>query len=866
MKASWARDRLLWVAIALLAIALHLPAHLGWGAGPKGREPLYEDGPAFVSNPAFEAFGTQTFGDVLGRAVSDPGAAWAEGDGVVGLSRNRPLASAAFAVERRAFGRHAAVGAGVVSLALHVAVALLTLKLLGDLGLSRGARALGAGVVAASPAALAVAAWPAHQGTVLAAALALGGVVVGLRGGWARLVAAGALIAVAGLAHEMALAAALALPMLGRESPTPGVRTPSTVGRWAVALALPAVVAARVPLLAVDPASPWPGASEAIYTVFDPFVGIVHGFATTLIPARLHFADGPAATTGFAAIGAVAVLAAVIGLRGSARTGSRLALAGIAALLPVALLGLPRMTTGSRFQDGAVYLATPYVAGAVAWTVAAALARQGAIRIAAAVAGALWLGVHVTGSATRAAGFRTRAGHLALAAEEMPRSPVVEAWSLDAATGAASRDADGGKAALRDLVARARALGAQVTDEVGAHVIARDPVAALTIAASLARCGAAAVRSGPPPGDALYEAVEPAVAAACEISPRWVTGWLVLTSVRDRAGMLRDAFESAQRAASVAPDDPDVMSNGVRAALALGLGDLAATLAEDMREAEFAQAEARGRPVRPGLLLLFAHAVAADGRTRVIDAFVGPGVHCRYEGAVAALRQLIARGELVAEAKAELARVCLTYGDVLATEDRTALALAAYAEAAATGSRDPEIAEHQRWLVERLDADVRRAESDLQRAAAGEGSIADAMVQLANAYARRGDFGQAREVFARLETDIGLTPPLRAMRAMHLLRETDPALAADELAKATAEDPTLARARFERAKILEEHGADARALGEAISEYREARRAALSQVETSGAEEWMLDAVERSARLESLLRAAENPSERPPPK
>ena len=188
----------------LVAVLLQLPAHVGWNGGPVGREALYEDGPVLVSNPAFEPYGSEGFGDVLARVLKDPDAAWAEAGGAVGRSQFRPVSLTLTFVERRTFRAGAAQGAALVSLLLHLGVVLLTVKLLAMLDAPRAARWLAATVVAASPAALTAAAWPAHQAIVLATALGLAGVVVGIRGGAARGIAAGVLLAAAGLSHELA--------------------------------------------------------------------------------------------------------------------------------------------------------------------------------------------------------------------------------------------------------------------------------------------------------------------------------------------------------------------------------------------------------------------------------------------------------------------------------------------------------------------------------------------------------------------------------------------------------------------------------------------------------------------------------------
>jgi tetratricopeptide (TPR) repeat protein len=214
------------------------------------------------------------------------------------------------------------------------------------------------------------------------------------------------------------------------------------------------------------------------------------------------------------------------------------------------------------------------------------------------------------------------------------------------------------------------------------------------------------------------------------------------------------------------------------------------------------------------------------------------------------LKELIARGERVEEAQRELYGVCLRYGDFLASKDRTALALVAYRDAAETRVRDTEAAEHETWLRERLAAEERAALETLAKAERGDGTVADALVAVATAFARQAKDQEAAAVFARIEESLGMSPALRYHRAMQLWRELDPRKAIAELRQTVTEDPTLARAHYDLGLLLEEAGE----LEAALASCEKARSLADAQAETHGAEQWLLDADLRIEEVRQVLR------------
>jgi tetratricopeptide (TPR) repeat protein len=378
----------------------------------------------------------------------------------------------------------------------------------------------------------------------------------------------------------------------------------------------------------------------------------------------------------------------------------------------------------------------------------------------------------------------------------------------------------------------------------------RDPVAAVTVAAALSRAAVALGRANVPPGDEAYDSGAVAADAATRLVPRWTRAWLVLATTQERAGALQAAWDAASRAGETAPRDVDALATGVRISLHIGNVRFAAAVAESLLEEEAAAAKAEGRRPRAETLLLFARAASADGAARIPDPLGGTGVRFRYEVAIAVLRDLIERREMQEEARELLYRTCLHYGDLLASLDRTALALLAYQEATRTGVRDAEAAEHLQWLVERLRGEERDAGAALDRARRGEGNVAEALVQLARSFSRQARWKESAEVFRQLERDLGMTPALRYLRAIHVYRETEPARAVEELRTVVKDEPGLARGHYELARLLEEAGDYAAAL----ESYRESRRLATEQAATGGAEEWLLDADERFDALEQILR------------
>jgi len=833
----------------LLALLLHLPAHFSVVGGPSGRDLLYEDGPAFALNPAYERRGTEEAGDVVLRAVEEPSAAWGDGGDAVGASRWTPVSSALLALQRVAFGSRAATVAAIVSLVLHLAVVVLAVRLHARLGLPRAAQVVGAALVAAAPAALPAAAWPARQGIVVAAALGLGGVHLVLRGGTMRAAAGGLLAAASAFAHPAAFGLAPAALVLRRAADRNSLR-------WGTAAAalVPVAVAAVLLLLRLAsvaaglPAADAPLAAARGPGILDGAVGVLQAFVSAILPARMHFADGPwtAGILGHAV--ALVVVLAVLRQGLGARTVSpaALALASVAALLP--LLGIGVVAGGSPFHEGPLYLATPFLAAAAGSAVAWGLARGGHFRPAAAAAGALLVGATIAGTAVRAPAFRTREGLLALGLREMPRSPVVAAWDLDAAVVAAQRDGRVAPDEIPALAARATALASRVTARDSVP-LRQDPPAATTIAVSLARFADAVARSGTRPGEAPWDAAAEAAHAACDLTPWRAQPHLVRAAACQGQGALNDAYDAAGRAVALAPDDVDVRATAVRAALGVARVGVAADAALHMRGLEEERVRVDGGKPRPDVLLLYARAMSADGTTRAPDPFGEPGIRFRYEAAIAALEPLAGVAEVRAEARRLLHDVYLHYGDVLASLDRTALARISYARAIEIAGDRGEAAEHRAWLDNRLRAEIVAAEARVAEAERGVGNVADALVAQAIAFARAADFEKAKEVFDKLERDLGMSPVLRYHRAVHVLRDQpDRARVIAELRTVAAEEPTLARASYELGQILEEEGD----FDGALRAYDEAVRRAHDAAKTTGAEEWAIDAFRRVEELGRL--------------
>jgi tetratricopeptide (TPR) repeat protein len=258
--------------------------------------------------------------------------------------------------------------------------------------------------------------------------------------------------------------------------------------------------------------------------------------------------------------------------------------------------------------------------------------------------------------------------------------------------------------------------------------------------------------------------------------------------------------------------------------------------------------EEGGRP-DPQILLLYARAMAADGTTRAPDRLGGPGVRFRYEAAIAALEAIADVASTRDEARRLFHDVCLHYADVLASLDRTALATLAYARAVALGGERGEAAEHASWLARRLRSEEADAQKRVTSATQGSGNLPDALVALAIAYCRQARFDEGKELFDKLERDLGPSPALRWHRAAHLLREQDRPRAIEELRRVVAEEPALAKASYDLAQLLEESGE----FEEAVRAYDEAVRRTQAAAATTGAEEWAVDAVRRAEELERLL-------------
>ncbi len=835
--------------VVAAAILLHLAAHLSPWSAARFREPLPEDGPAFVRNDALvPQVGEGVFRAMLRTAAGSPeerrAAAWEGASDTVGASRWRPVATAVLVAERAApwagTQEGAVAGAALVSLCLHVLTALGAMRLATSLGGDPRAALLAGLLAAASPAALAAAAWPARQAAVLATALATLGTLVALRGGVLRLVAGGVILAAAGLAHEAAFGWMLAVPVL-RIAAGGGWR--SCLLSWPASLVpLVAMVVRSIVLCgAAAPASEVPAAALPGPNMLDGVTGMFATIVSFALPSRSHFADGPFVFSFLGhAIALVAIVAAGAWLaRRATHAASAAALAAILALTPLCFVGV---AGAAPYQDSSLYLSLPLLAAAAGLAFAEISARGGAVRIAAAAAASLLLGANVAATAARAPSYRTRAGLLALATAEMPASPVVRAWVL-------SDRAGGGPSGISKIASDVREFARDVSGPNGPRLRA-DAVASATVSRFLVEYASAANASSLALTEFAYDAAEAAGSAATELRPGSARVWYVLAVLRRKTGDLRGAFAAISRAATLDPDNLGIVQAGADLAVSVGQPRLAADALEQRLEGLDAAARAA---LPPEFFLLYARALSADGALRVPDPLSDKGL--RYRADIAAEVILRIPGPMDIARRKALYDVYLRYGDLLASADRPAMALLAYTRALELtgGDMKQAAAEHGSWLQRRLEQEAAAATERYAAAAKDHPEdVGVAMMDLYVAFCRQTLWKEADEVFAQLATLLGSIPAeLRMRRAVERYGALETpeyqGKAEAELREALKMEPALSRARYELARVLEWQGTIQK-FEEALELYEEAAREGV-------AEDWGLDAVLRADVLRDLLRS-----------
>ncbi len=846
-----------WWVVALLAVAfaLHLPAHLAilGGGGPAGREALWQDGPVATANSHHVPRGTESFSTLLTRAATSPAAAFDDADGAVGRTRWRPVAAVSALVQRRAFGPGAEDAAAWVSLALHLVAVAGAVALATRLRLSRAAVLLAGAVTAASPFALVSAAWPAQQAAALAAALGTWGLAAALGASLGARVRGGLLLALAALSHEAALGLVPALLLLRRapsvESPGESRFARAAMGWLPAALPPLAAAAGIAAVLATAPRSalPEPDLASPVAGVLEAAAGYLQALGSALIPARLHFADGPwrANLAGHAAGVAALVLVARAAFRAPR---SRTAAVVVAAAVSLTTVLAVTWTHASPFHDVVIAVTLALVACGLAAAVETGLSMGPSHRRAAAAAGGLLVAACVAGTAVRAADFRTRAGHVARAQREMPESPVAAAWGVEEALRRAPHGPDRA-AALRAIGPQVDGIVRRLESKDGAAV-RPDRTAAWAVAAALQRFASEVSQEagGIPPGDELCDTAVDAARAATHLVPRTPQAWVVLAAACDRQGGLREASSACAAALSLAPRDPAVLRISVLVSLRVGLSMAAADAAQSLLDVEVENARDEGRKVDPQIRLLHARAVAADGARLDFDQRSGV-VKPRFEFALEALVDLQSIPEIADEAKALRYEAALLYGDYLVSMDRPALALRAYVDAVKCGvADDSEAREHGRWLNERLTKEYADAIARLGEAERGVGNLADALAQLAIAACRKSDFDEGRDIFDRLAKEGLDSPVLRFLRAVNLTLPQDPAAARKSLESIVKDDPQFAQAWYQLGRVCEELGD----LAGALRAHENAVSIVESGKSTTGIDEWWLDARARRDTVNEL--------------
>lgn len=817
------------------ALLLHLPAHFAPGSTAGKRELLPEDHPAFVGNPALAGADGEGVVAAARRAAVDPSAQWLDGADTVGRARWRPVATTFFVAERAApwadSSEGAAAGAALVSLALHVLVALGAARLATSLGGDVRAATVAGLLAAASPVALSAAAWPARQSVVIAAALALAGALVALRGGALRLFIGGVLLAFAGLAHEAAFGWVLAVPLLRRAS-----MNATWKSAWPCIVAPAAAFAARCVVLGGLGLS---GDGAAVGGAFDGVTGVVDAFVSFALPARMHFADGPFAFGAAGrAVGLVALAAGVVFLSlRVARPAAASALAAAAALTPLVFVGA---AGGAPYQDSSLYLVLPILAASAGLLFSECASRGGATRTASAAAAAMLLAASVAATSARAASFRTKSALVALAKSDMPESLVVRTWDVASRAGADPRA----------VAADVRALAGDV--DAAAPRLRADAAASATISAFFSNYASAVMASSAPLHDSVFDAAEAAASSAAELRPRSVRTWLVLASLRNRTGALRGAFEAALQATNLAPDDVVALRTIADIALAVGDSRFAADTME--RAMTIVRSDPRRYPLDDEFVIFYARTYAADGAWRVPDVASDYGLRFRYDVAAEALESLMQKTPPPAGVRGLLYDVYLRYGDTLATLDRTAMALIAYEKAFDLTGRDEKqaAAQHRQWLLARLEKEAVAAKAHLDKAEKEPGTpdIGNALADMYVVLCRENLTAEADGLFAKLEHDIGSIPPAlrfhRAVQRFAAREDTEDQQTAEvELRQVLRDDPTIARARYELARVLEWQGT--------IPKLRDAQTWYAQAARDGAAEDWSLDSAARADAIEAYL-------------
>jgi tetratricopeptide (TPR) repeat protein len=583
--------------------------------------------------------------------------------------------------------------------------------------------------------------------------------------------------------------------------------------------------------------------------VADAAAGALPTLLAPLLPTHLHVVGAPWTATNVARALAPTLLALLAWAcwRARRRTWARLGLAALAAAVPVLAIA---WTGGTPFHQGYSYVVLPVIAAAVGVGVAGAVLRGGALRLAAAAAGSLLIGASVAGTLSAAPAFRDRAAFVSAAARAAPDSVLVAAWRVgELARRVPAAGPDRGVALLAALP-DAHRVAEGLTDVDGrpsptAHALRRDGAAAVGTAAALSGFASALAETAPgelPPDAAMrLPDLERVAAAAAAVAPDWDASWLVLARVRARSGANLDALEAAQRASALVPDDPVRMELVARFALAVGLTDLAVERMAAAAELEELAAAREARDVRRENVLLHAEALAGDA--------AASGLLVQLGWAVEMLVPLYESGDRGADLRSLLYEIHLLWGDGLVSLDRTAPARVAYQRAVQIGGERSEAAEHLRWLEERLAEEMREAQAVLDRAAAGEGNVANALLDVAIVHCRAGNWDTADAILRRIEQGQGgMNAALRFTRAVHRYASREDLLprAESELRLVLEEAPELHEARYRLAGVLLERGR----VEEAAQEYRRAAR-------DGAAYEWAIEALELARRLEMVLARTE---------
>ncbi len=883
--------RLLRIVVVAVALLLHLAAHVGLGE-PRVRQPLPEDRPALLANRALAPEGEAPLADALRAALTDPAVAWDPGGDVVGRTRFRPVAMAVFAVERALGGDRAGWLVGVLSLLLHVVVALSAAGLALDVSGSLRASWLAGLITAAAPVALSAAAWPARQPVVLAAALGVVGIRLALRGGIRSHIAAGVVLACAGLAHELAYgatAAAAVFVLLRRNGATQtsgssalassvidgAPRELGPVARLRTLALIGVPVVAAIVWRSVVLSSTAPGLSELEAIgggdgvvrpdIFDAAAGALLTLLAPLLPTRLHLAGGPWLVGGAArlASGLLLVGATYSLARRWRAPNTAPCLAALAFATP---LLFSASTGGAPFHDAYAYVLLPVLATAVGVVLARAVRSDGALRLPATVAGALLVGASVAATLTSAAEFRSSKAFVELADRGDPGSAVVEAWRLGNAVAAApaavlihatgaDEDARPRADALLALLPQALALADRLLEPgvpgrdairltTEGRRIARDGAAALSIASVLSgyATAVAALPAGTLRDDdtaLLPEIIRPAEAAVA-VAPQWSGAWLVLAQTCTRVGAIGAALEAARSAVRLDPNDVARAELLARLALRVGRTTLAVSEMERASVLEAAAAEDEDRLPRRAHVLLRGEALSADASAS--------GVLVEFDWAARLLQPRWDAGDRDRDLRTLLYNLYLRWGDALASLDKTAMASLAYDRAVALGGTGSGAAEHRGWLTRRLRREMNEAVSALKLARSGEGNIANALLGVAIVLCRSAKWSEADELFEQISRGQGgMNPALRFARAVHRYAARDDELgtAEQEFRRVLDEDSAFVSARFELAGVLVQSG-----------RLEDARREFLRAAAEGAAYEWSAEALQIARHLENLQRSS----------